>query len=400
MRRKILILPAWYPSDASPVNGIFVQEQAALLSQEYDVRVLVPRWVTWRAMLKGDVGPASQVEDRAGLRVYRERALAPIPLRIPGAAYSSYLQAASRGFDKLLAEWGKPDIIHAHVVLPAGWAAMKLGKRHGILVVLTEHSSPFSMHLQNGYARRLVKETLEQVDRIVAVSPAMAEQIHDFCNDVGILVVGELIKTEFFVPWNGVNVADTPVTHFLSIALLSKQKGLVHLLEAARLLIKRGITSFRLTIGGDGPERPALEKAVSVGGLSGWCSFLGLLEPAEVRRCMQQCDVFVLPSLHETFGIVLGEAMACGKPVIATRCGGPEFVVTSDTGMLVDAANPFALADAMENFIAGRVKFNPQVIRQRVVERFGEAAFLSNISQIYNHVIEDRNVRYLWHLAS
>ena len=101
---------------------------------------------------------------------------------------------------------------------------------------------------------------------------------------------------------------------------------------------------------------------------------------------MQECNVFVLPSLHETFGIVLGEAMACGKPVISTRCGGPEYVVTPDTGVLVDVANPVALADAMEAFISGRHSYDPQLVRRSVTERFGEEAFLRNISSIYEQV--------------
>ena len=121
-------------------------------------------------------------------------------------------------------------------------------------------------------------------------------------------------------------------------------------------------------------------------GLSEKCRFLGSLAPSEVRNQMQQCDVFVLPSLQETFGIVLGEAMSCGKPVIATRCGGPEYVVTPETGLLVDAADPVALADAMERFILGHVKYDPKIIRQTVKERFGKEAYLDNISKVYDQL--------------
>ena len=94
---------------------------------------------------------------------------------------------------------------------------------------------------------------------------------------------------------------------------------------------------------------------------------------------MQKCDVFVLSSLHETFGVVVGEAMACGKPVISTRCGGPEFIVNEENGVLVDVANAQALAGAMEDFIADRVSFDPQTVRASVVNRFSPEAFVRNI---------------------
>ena len=101
---------------------------------------------------------------------------------------------------------------------------------------------------------------------------------------------------------------------------------------------------------------------------------------------MQNCDVFVLSSLHETFGVVVGEAMACGKPVISTRCGGPEFVVNEETGVLVDVAKPQALADAMADFISDRVSFDPQAVRTSVVNRFSPEVFVRNVSAVYEQL--------------
>jgi glycosyltransferase involved in cell wall biosynthesis len=386
VKRKILILASWYPSETSPVNGIFIHDQAVALSREYDVAVLAPRLVGWREIFKKKVRPASGLEQTDGLRVYDDRIISLVPGAL-ALAYPRWNRIVRRRFKKILKDWSKPDLIHAHVVLPGGWAAVKLGRQYSIPVVLTEHSSPFSMHLKTECQRRWVRETLAQTDRVIAVSPALAKTIRNFHEGAEIDIVGNLIKTQFFVPAANSKSASPPSkTRFLSIALLTKQKGLSYLLQAARLLVQRGISSFELVIGGDGPERFELERLVKSLDLSNRCRFLGLLAPPEVRHWMQHSDVMVMPSLHETFCIVLGEAMACGKPVIATRCGGPEFVVAPETGILVDVANPEALANAMSEFILRQARFDPNRVRQSAIERFGEEAFLHRISSIYAQV--------------
>ena len=384
LRRKILLIASWYPTINAPVNGIFIQDQAQALSQQYDVAVLAPRVAGWREILHGKIGARSQLQEEENLLVSRERVLAPVP-RAPVWAYRNWLPAAARGFAKLLAQWGKPDLIHAQVVLPGGLSAVRLGKQHGIPVVLTEHTSPFSAHLKTAPLRRWVKETLAQSDRVLAVSPALAQQIQAFDKNLEIYIVGNLINTDFFVPVKTERHSSSK-THFLSVGLLTPQKGINFLLQAAARLLQRGLTTFELIIGSDGPERPRLERLAQSLGLKEQCHFTGMLTREQVKYQMQQCDVFVLPSLHETFGLVLAEAMACGKPVIATRCGGPEFVVTLETGVLVEVANPEALANALANFITAHLKFDPQRVSHSVVERFGKDVFLQQISTIYEQV--------------
>ncbi len=383
-RRKFLIIASWYPNASSPVGGIFVQDQAQALAKKYDVAVIAPRVVGWREILQKKFGAISQLATEGELLVSRERVIAPIP-RALALMYRRWLLAAEKSFRELLARWGKPDLIHAHVVLPGGLAAVRLGRQYKIPVVLTEHSSPFSMHLKNAALRRWVKETLAHADHVIAVSPALAQQIQAFDKDIAIRIAGNLIDTDFFSP-APTERHNLTTTQFLTIGLLTEQKGITFLLQAAALLVQRGIAEFTLTIGGGGPQRPQLERLTQSLGLAEHCRFTGMLARAEVKRQMQHCDVFILPSLHETFGLVLAEAMACGKPVIATRCGGPEFVVTPETGILVDAANPEALANAMADFITRRLQYDSQRVRNSVVARFGEAAFLKNVAALYEEV--------------
>jgi glycosyltransferase involved in cell wall biosynthesis len=383
MKKKILFIPSWYPNPDDPISGVFIEEQAVALSKHHDVAVLLPKMAAWRNVLKPDAPDRSVKKEQSGLTVYHEYARPLIPHGPESTDYNTFARAAQNGFEKIVKEWGKPDIIHAHVVLPGGWSALGVAKKHGIPIVMTEHSGPFSMHLGTELSRRLVHETLPNMNGLIAISPAMAAQLLDFHPGLQIDIIGESVRTDFFVPGDGIDKAERTGKSFLIVARLAEQKGLEHLVNAVRLLLDKGFKSFEVTVGGEGPDRRKLEDLIQTLGVSEHCRLLGALNREQVKDRMQKCDVFVLSSLWETFGVVVGEAMACGKPVISTRCGGPEFIVTEENGVLVDVGNAQALADAMADFINDRHSFDPQIVRASVVDRFSPEAFVRNATAVY-----------------
>ena len=386
MRKKLLFVPSWYPNPKDPISGVFIQEQAVALSKQYDVAVLIPEMAAWRNVFNKAAGEKSIKKIQEGLPVYCEYALPLIPHGPESIAWDTFRRAAHKGFRRVLKQWGRPDLIHAHVVLQGGWSALKVAQRYGIPIVLTEHSSPFSMHLESELSERLARETLTNVNKLIAISPALAKELLDFQPGLHIDIIGESVRTDFFVPANDLHQEKRIGKRFFVAARLAQQKGLDNLIEAVHLLRQNGLNSFELVIGGDGPDREKLEQLVKTLDVAEYCQFLGALTREQVRQSMQNCDVFVLPSLHESFGVVLGEAMACGKPVIATRCGGPEFVVNEETGVLVEVAKPGAVADAMADFINDRISFNPQAVRNSVVNRFSPEAFVRNVTAVYEQI--------------
>jgi glycosyltransferase involved in cell wall biosynthesis len=213
--------------------------------------------------------------------------------------------------------------------------------------------------------------------------------MRDFYPCLPIEIIGNVIRTDYFGPRP--SPVSNGITRFITVCFLERLKGVHHLLEAAAQLRAKGFDSFELFIGGNGRETQNLKSMTTQLGLSSCCHFLGMLSRDQVREAMQSADVFILPSLGETFGVVLGEAMACGKPVISTRCGGPEFVVTPETGILVNPGDSKALAEGMEGFLTGRWKFNSEVIRESVCNRFGEETFISSIANLYDNVWQTSN---------
>jgi L-malate glycosyltransferase len=382
VRRKILVLPSWYPSRTQPHFAPFTQMQAQALGRRHDVRVLYPEPVSWQHILAGKIPPPRYVEEQHGIREDFERAISWLPRNV-NYFYPNLLRAARRAFARTIREWGKPDLIHAHVTLPAGWIASQIGCDYSIPVVLTEHSGDFSLLLETPYLRSLTAETLPEMIGIIAVSPVMKKELLAFMPDLKIDVVGNVIPTDFFtLPPIIPPKANVPF-RFLCVAGLVPIKGIPLLITAAKLLLAEKVPNFEIVIGGDGPERDHLEAMARSQGVSGICHFLGALSREATRDAMQGCDALVLPSYGETFGVVLAEAMACGKPVISTRCGGPEYVVAPGTGILVTPGQPEELADAMKSFLSGEFSPDPVAIRASVVRRFGEEAFLDQLDTLY-----------------
>lgn len=380
---KVLLLTSWYPDATLPLNGIFVRDQAEVLATRFQVLVHVVRIVARRRMPRDLFAFRRPILCGDGPLKVSRGSLHEIPdgeKRVFGAA--AYF-LCEREIKAILRRWGRPDVIHAHVALPAGWIAVRLGDRLGVPAVVTEHTGPLSAMLPNEGARLAAHDAFKRAAKVLAVSPTLASAIEAEFPDIHPTVLGNLVRTDVFRP--GGTRPPGPFC-FGALALMRPGKGLDVLLHAARRLLDAGVRDFRLAIGGDGPERAMHERLADSLGLRGYVDFLGLLSRAQVRDLFQKIDAFVLPSLGETFGLAPAEALACGKPVIATRCGGPEFVLAETDSILVPPGDAEALAAAMRQAREGCLRAEPDRLRESIERRFGPAAFIREVTEIYRSV--------------
>jgi len=191
----------------------------------------------------------------------------------------------------------------------------------------------------------------------------------------------------------------TGPVRFLFVGRLVAWKGVDILLDAFALVRQR--IPAHLEIAGDGPERAKLiEQAAGIAGGTE-VSFPGWLAPAECTRRMQACDVFVSPSLQEPGGNAVLEAMAFGRPVVATAWGGHLSTMDSTTGVLVDVTSRATLvqgiADAMVN-LAGDPALRSRLgeaSRRRVAAQYDWDALVNRLLGIYDRVCESPDGKYL-----
>jgi glycosyltransferase involved in cell wall biosynthesis len=168
----------------------------------------------------------------------------------------------------------------------------------------------------------------------------------------------------------------------LAVGRMHEAKDYPNLLQALAQLRAAGVT-FKMCIVGEGPLRGKLEAMVSAVELSDCVQFLGIRH--DVPDLMSAADVFVLPSAWEGFGLVVAEAMACERVVVATDCGGVREVL-GDAGYLVRPRDSSALAGALQSALrlpALEAASMGRAARQRVVERYSLDAAVEKWLEIY-----------------
>jgi glycosyltransferase involved in cell wall biosynthesis len=218
---------------------------------------------------------------------------------------------------------------------------------------------------------------LKNATSVIAVSNSLKGEIFSLCKRQ-VNVIHNIVDTDKFI------LNKHKPAHILNIGFLgglgNNNKGLDLLLKAASLIQKK---DFILHIGGNGILLEAYQKMSEEFNIEGFCKFYGEIPREKIVDFYSGLDLFVLPSRYETFGIVLIEAMSCGLPVIATKCGGPQEIVTAETGILIGKNNPEELARAIENISDKLSMYDGEAIRKYAKENFGKSAFIGNITLLY-----------------
>jgi glycosyltransferase involved in cell wall biosynthesis len=404
---RVLVIPSWYPSTVNPLAGSHFQEQARLLQQRYDVRVLF--------------GISRRVGYRSALMQYhwfRNRGFAKVrPLRadtIPntppaiGFAYahrsnkdSTLLDAAIDAYremlNRLITEGWKPNILHAHCAEFAGIITSRLSQEFGIPWVLTEHQV-FALAYYSEHRRRLMVDALLSATKLVAVSNHQLRCIALQNIYRPIVVMGNLIDEEVFrfaEPRR-----DQTRFRILTVTYPSPIKDCETYFRAIALLLERGHSDIVVTVIGNNSfhdlsraNTDEYERLAAKFGVEQVCRFIAYVARSEMPKYYAECDVFVSTSIAETFGIAVREAMAVGRPAVCTASGGVEDDLSLVNGVKVNVGDYEAVADALIAVKTGRLNFDPVKVRNSVVDKHGRQAFLDQMAAIYEDVVADNQVR-------
>lgn len=356
---RVLVSTGIFPNRSDPTRGVYVFRQVAALARRDRVEVVAPVPFIPRFARSSRYRPFASVphtDNLDGVDVrYPRYVVIPRVMRflhgyfVYACTFVSHARVV-RSFD--------PGVVLSFFAYPYGFAAVLLAGTFGRPVVVSCRGSDINHLARAGLRRRLIGWALRRCRFVVAVSRALADEIARLGVDPArIRVVPNGIDAERFRTTDaataraGLGLA--PAGRLVvCVSRLSPEKGIDLLLDALALVQS---ADLRAVVVGDGPERERLLAQRARLGLADRVEFAGRRDHEEIPAWMAAADVVVLSSRTEGYPNVLVEALACGRPVVATRVGGVPDIVTDDTlGIMVDPADPAALARGIERALATR----------------------------------------------
>lgn len=370
---KVLIIPSWYSTEEKPLAGIFFKEHAeALVRYGHEAAILyidIRRGVT-------KTSRGITVSTVNGVKEFRYSNLNFTPKFAYGVNWQRHMRS-KKMFDLIEKTFGKPDIIHLESCEAAD-VARKAREKWNIPVVYTEHLS-LVLNARAGYYEKMFKKAIVLADACVAISSVFQNKIMQYRNSE-IYRIPNGIDTKSFVQ-------SVPGKVFTIKAL-----GSLRLIKGYDVLIRafdefaRGKNNVKLVIGGDGTEREHLEQIVKSMCCRNNIFLIGNVAREAVPHFYENCSVFVCSSKTETFSIVTIEALCSGVPVVATKCGGPEDMIDSSNGILVEVDDVNQLAAALETVYNKFDSYNREKIREAAGNKFDYKKIVQQHEDLYERV--------------
>src|ERR1035441_137293 len=344
---RIAVVTRYFPSSAEPWQGRSAYQTLRILAREAEVQVFFPN-AAYPSLLR----PRSRIYDRL------DASFSPPDVKANYYDYTA-LPLVSRPFNGQLAARVllphvrdfAPDLIFSIFLYPDAYAALQIGKALSVPVVARSIGSDIN-NIGDRISAMHTRSVLREVDFLVAVSDdlrrkavamgALADKTRTIVNgcDLSVFHVGDQLDARRRLQ------LDPQSEAVVYIGRMDVKKGLRELIDAAASLHPQR-SNLHVYLLGEGPDRPILQAAIQAHDAAGNIHALPGCAPDDVAVWMAAADLVTLPSYMEGCPNVVLEALACGRPVVATNVGGIPEIMSDACGCLVPPHEPAALAHAL-----------------------------------------------------
>ncbi len=372
---NILYIVTWYTDYKSPVirEGIFHYEQAIELKKQHNVLLYYP--------FGRDLEQNVIFSEEHGLLVYRRKYTENKILRI--IDWIADLRKIIHTYDI--------QIIHAHVAGGAGIPAIIAGTMFRIPVIVTEHNPIQLSGLEYPKTKKRIEYVYSLSKKNLCVSPHLKKELEQI-----------FPKIDFDVMYNGVIAPQNFITNkilykregYINCALVAafydkEIKGFQFLLPALRELKLRG-KKFFLHICGGGEYLEYYQDMARQLDVEDHCLFYGHCKKTIVYNLMNQMDFIISASLFESAGVSVQESLLLGKPVLATKSGGPNSLMNDLCGIIVDKGSSQALLDGMMDMESKINLFDSKAIMAYAKNNFSIETITKKYIDIYRKILDTK----------
>ena len=384
-KKSVLWLASWYPNEAEPFSGDFIQRQAKAVSACQPITVIYV----------GKSAPGSNKQKEPDVKSMTGNLQEKIfYYSIHGflskwKSLVTYFKKHHGFIIELRSKNDLPDLVHVHVAMKAGLVALYLKWRYKIPYLLTEHWSGYypqamdSLYRKSVAERYLTKLILKNASMVLPVSHALGKQISHYWIRVPFHEIPNVVDTRYFYPPENTKVHPF---RFIHISTLLYPKNPEAIVRTFMELLRSGFDAELILVGPLNPSINALLVEIADAGEK--IRATGEISYEEVGSELRKSSALVLFSSYENMPCVILEALCTGIPVVATRVGGISEVVREDNGILVSAGNENELLEAMKEMMRNNQAFDMNKIARRSAALFSYETIGKKIIDIYDSVLK------------
>ncbi|MFC1541975.1 glycosyltransferase [Candidatus Latescibacterota bacterium] len=380
---KIGVVSHMFPTKHRPVFGGFVRDELDGLSKHADISLIAPvptrYWLQKIEILSGIEYPVKRPRTVSFPRFFFQQ-LYPKSMAIT-------LKKSARGY------FEDCDIIHAHNAFPDGVASVIAFDRD-FPIIVTVHGSDINLFADKPKLRSAIVDSLNKAEYVICVSDSLKIKLSNLGVQSNCEVIPNGVDTGLFTPGDrneackllGLNPERPRV---LFVGNFVKVKGIEYLIKAMPAVLGKYPDCELVLLGAELGNKFVKEyqSLIESSGISDSVKIVPRIPHEELPFWMHSSDVFVLPSVSEGFGLVVAEALACGIPVVATRCGGPESIVKDGLGFLVPPCDHEALGYGILRALDGTNLFHPTALAESIHERFSLETVCGRIIKVYERIL-------------
>ena len=388
-RLKILFLPRWYPNRADPMPGLFIERHAQAVATFAEVAVVFVKSL-----------PA--LPTRFETEITQDTGIFTIRVYFRGKETAVFyngllfLIAFIKGIRQLHQSFGKPDIVHVHVLTRLGVLAWIYKLLTGTPYLITEHWSRYlpTVGTYKGFWRKMATRfVVKHAEAITTVTQNLRDaMLQKGLYNPNYQIIYNVVDTRHFHPEETPVLSETK--NFVHISCFEdRSKNISGLLRAIAQL-GTDHHNFECHLVGEGIDLERMRAyATDLGICKKYVFFDGLLEGDAIAVAMRQSLFLVIFSNYENMPVVINEAFASGIPVVATRVGGIAEHVDEKKGMLLDAGDENGLVKALSQMLDKSETYDLRAIRQYAMDNFSVDAIAKQFGAIYTTIVAKTKTR-------